>query len=170
MTFLLTALTFAKRLPWWAYVALAIVAAILLAYRAGYNARDERADREMSEMLAQVSDAQERARAAQQAAMDAEQARYDELAERTDADARLAQVEAMSAADRYIERNRVRPSDRSVASDTSAAPQGDGSGVPAPVPADPFVAVTDADVRACTVATTYAVEAFLWANRLADEE
>ena len=170
MTFLLTALTFAKRLPWWAYVALAIVAAILLAYRAGYNARDERADREMSEMLASVEAGQERARAAQQAAMDAEQARYDELAERTDANAEIAQVAAMDAANRYIERNRVRPSDRSVASDTSAAPQGDGSGVPAPVPTDPFVAVTDADVRACTVATTYAVEAFLWANRLADEE
>ena len=170
MTYALIAWRFLRGLPWWAYAILAAIVIVWLAYRAGYNARDERADREMSEMLASVEAGQERARAAQQAAMDAEQARYDELAERTDANAEIAQVAAMDAANRYIERNRVRPSDRSVASDTSAAPQGDGSGVPAPVPADPFVAVTDADVRACTIATTYAVEAFLWANRLADEE
>ena len=170
LAFFATALTFAKRIPWQAWVALAIVAAILFAYRAGYNARDERADREMSEMLASVEAGQERARAAQQAALDAEQARYDELAERTDREYQIAQVEAMSAADRYITANRVRPPSGSVASPASAAPQGDGAGLPENLPADPFVAVSDADVRTCTVATTYAVEAFLWANRLADED
>jgi hypothetical protein len=113
-----------------------------------------------------VAEAQITARAAQQAAMDAEQARYDELAERTDANARLAQVEAMDAANRYIERNRVRPPSGSVASTGSAAPQGDGAGVPENLPAHPFVAVSDADVRACTVAATYAVEAHNWAAAL----
>lgn len=173
LTFFATALTFAKRIPWQAWAALAIVAAILIAYRAGYNARDERADREMSEMLASVADAQERARAAQQAAMDREQARYDELAERTDREYQASQVEAMSAADRYIAANRVRPPSGSVASDTSAAPQGDGAsgdsgpGSPALVDA---VAVSAEDVRICTVNTSRLIAAHLWAVGLAEEE
>ena len=175
MTYALIAWRFLRGLPWWAYAILAAIAIVWLAYRAGYNARDERADREMSEMLASVEAGQERARAAQQAAMDAEQARYDELAERTDANARLAQVEAMDAANRYIERNRVRPPSGSVASTGSAAPQGDGSsGIIGPS-ADPelvgdFVIVPASDVRICTENTARLIAGHLWAMGLAEEE
>ena len=122
-----------------------------------------------------VAEAQITARAAQQAAMDAEQARYDELAERTDANARLAQVEAMDAANRYIERNRVRPPSGSVASTGSAAPQGDGSsGIIGPS-ADPelvgdFVIVPASDVRICTENTARLIAGHLWAVGLAEEE
>ena len=166
MTYALIAWRFLRGLPWWAYAILAAIAIVWLAYRAGYNARDERADREMSEMLASVEAGQERARAAQIAVNQAAEQRYQELAERTDREYRASQVEAMSAADRYIERNRVRPPSGSVASPASAAPQGDGAGVPENLPAHPFVAVSDADVRACTVAATYAVEAHNWAAAL----
>ena len=173
MTYALIAWRFLRGLPWWAYAILAAIAIVWLAYRAGYNARDERADREMSEMLASVEAGQERARAAQIAVNQAAEQRYQELAERTDREYRASQVEAMSAADRYIERNRVRPPSGGVASPAGAAPQGDGaSGVvgpdqPAIVDA---VAVSAEDVRICTVNTSRLIAAQLWAMGLADEE
>lgn len=173
MTYALIAWRFLKDMPWQIWAALICAALLIAAYRAGYNARDERADREMSEMLASVEAGQERARAAQQAALDAEQARYDELAERTDRDARINQAAAMSAADRYIAANRVRPPSGSVASPASAAPQGDGSsgvvGPDQPAIVD-AVAVSAEDVRICTVNTSRLVSAQEWAMHLADEE
>jgi len=173
MTYALIAWRFLRGLPWWAYAILAALVIVWLAYRAGYNARDERADREMSEMLASVEAGQERARAAQQAAMDAEQARYDELAERTDANAEIAQLAAMDAATRYIERNRVRPPSGSVASPAIAAPQGDGAsgdnGPDQPAIVD-AVAVSADDVRICTVNTSRLIATQLWAMGLAEEE
>jgi Tfp pilus assembly protein PilE len=168
MTYALIAWRFLRGLPWQVWVAVAIIAAIALAYRAGYNARDERADREMSEMLASVEAGQERARAAQQAALDAEQARYDELAERTQNAHETTRVVVRDATDRFIAERGVRQDNQCVASGTSAPASGDGAGLPAPVPT--HVVVDQADVRACGDLYNYSVAAHLWAVGLADED
>lgn len=172
MTFVLSALAFAKRLPPWVYYIIAAIIAAGLIYRAGWNARDEKADRERAEYIAEYEQAADRARRAQQAVNDAAQARYDALAERIDREAKQSQVAALSAADRYIIRNRVQPC---VAGATSAAvgpspsepaPSGDGAGATAIVDA---VAVSADDIRICTTNTVRLQAAREWALGLAGE-
>lgn len=93
--------------------------------------------------------------------------RYRELAERASNDHENANLRASDAADRYIASNRVQcPSDRRAASPAIAAAEDHGASVFADVPADPFVAVSESDVRACSAAAAYAVSAFEWASGL----
>lgn len=145
MTFIATALAFAKRLPPWVYYAIAAIIVAGLLYRAGWNARDEKADRERAEYIAEYEQAADRARRAQQAEMDREQARYDALAERIDDEAEQTRVAVADATAAYIARNRVQ--DRQCSpSGTSAAASGDGAGEPETMPAD-AVMVAASDVR-----------------------
>jgi hypothetical protein len=112
-------------------------------------------------------DGQEDAREAQQAVNDAAEKIYTEVAEKIDVEHDHAQDEARSAADRYIADNRLRcPADRGASGRTAPAAPGNGAGVPQSVPAPALVAVSDADVRACTAAATYALKAHEWATAL----
>jgi len=121
------------------------------------------------DQIAAMEVAQEAARAAQQAVNDAAATRYQELAERADDDTLQAQATALDAATRYIRDNRVQPCGTSLPTETTASAPDSDPGIPASLPADSFVAVSPADVRACTAATTYAIEAHRWANSLNSE-
>lgn len=125
----------------------------------------DRLDR-AKEQIAAMEVASEAARAAQQAVNDAAAARYQELAERADNDVADAQAVALDAADRYITANRVQPCSGGGTSGTPAPADSGDTGVPASLPADSLVAVSAEDVRACTAATTYALEAHNWATGL----
>lgn len=104
-----------------------------------------------------------------QAALEAKEREYRNLAERIDDEHERAESAAMGAADRFIAANRVRTAcDRSTPGATVASPEGGGARVPESVPTDSLVGVTDADVRACSAATAYAVKAHDWAVTLAD--
>lgn len=108
----------------------------------------------------------EAARLARQARLDAE-AKYRTLAETSDAEIAQARTSAAAAAHRFIAANRLRPeAARCPAGGARAAGEGDGPGVPAPVPADPLVAVGEPDVHRCSAAAAYAVEAHNWALSL----
>lgn len=71
---------------------------------------------------------------------------------------------AWDATRQYVATHRLQPQDRTC--EAPAAPGGDGAQVPAPVPANPDVAVSELDVRRCSEATAYAVSAYEWANSL----
>ena len=63
--------------------------------------------------------------------------------------------------------NRVRPqSDRGEGGQAIAPAESGSAGLSEILPADSFVAVSSADLQACTSATTYAVGAFDWAATL----
>ena len=167
MTFIATALAFAKRLPWQVYAAIGVVLLLGLTYRAGWNARDEKADRERAEYIAQYEQAADRSRRAQQAVIDREQARYDALAERIDDEAEQTRVAVADATAAYIARNRVQ--DRQCSpSGTSAPASGDGAPIPAPVPTG--IVVAEADVRACADLYAYSVSAREWALEIGNPD
>lgn len=115
--------------------------------------------------------AQEQARIRAEMALRAQEARYKEKADNADKAHAKALVDASRAADRYIVANRVRieaaPSD---ASQAPARAESGSAGLPAKLPADPFVAVSRADLQACTAAVTYAVAAHNWAQTLPRED
>ncbi len=79
-----------------------------------------------------------------------------------------ALANAGDAAKRYIERNRLRAQGAQCpASGAAPAASSDGAVVPAPAPAAPeLVAVTEADIRACSAAVTYGDAAHSWAMTL----
>lgn len=93
----------------------------------------------------------------------AKERQYQEHAHEADQrhDAELADVR--SATDRYIADHRVRsPSGGSTAT-AAPSPARDSAGVPQDVPADSDVAVADGDVRACSEAVKYGIDAHDWA-------
>lgn len=111
--------------------------------------------------------ASDAALAAAQAQKAAVEARYAAQAKEADHEYATDLADARAATDRYIASHRV--PGKTVAdhrSSASAAAQGSGAGVPADVPDNSIVVVSDADVRACTNATTYAVKAHDWAAGL----
>lgn len=167
MTYALMAWRFLKGLPWWVYVALAIIAAIALAYRAGYNTRDERADREEAELFADIAKKSAEARAAQIAVNRAAEERYADLAKDADHDHETTRIVVRDATDRHIIANGVQDG-QCVPSGTSAPASGDSPAVPESVPA--HVILDTADVRACGDLYAYSLAAHLWAVGLAEEE
>lgn len=97
-------------------------------------------------------------------AIRAKEQQYRNLAQEADHDAEQAHSDALAAADRYIASHRfVCPRDQGGVDRPAANPGGGNPGVPASLPADSLVAISDADVRACSAATAYAVEAHNWA-------
>jgi hypothetical protein len=101
------------------------------------------------------------------AAIERTEQNYRNLAQEADHHAEQARSDALAAADRYITDHRfVCPRNQSGIDRAAASPASVDPGVPASVPADSFVAVSDADVRACSAATAYAVAAHDWAAGL----
>lgn len=93
-------------------------------------------------------------------------AKSDQLAKESTRAHEIRAPENRAAAVRYIERNRIV---RTEAPATQAR-AGDDPGAPAQAPADAIlVAVTDADVLACTDASTYALDAWEWIEGLRRE-
>jgi hypothetical protein len=68
-----------------------------------------------------------------------------------------------AVADRYIAQHRVRGPAQGSASQAAAPAASGGPGVSETVPADPFVVVLGSDVRACSVAVKYGIDAHDWA-------
>ena len=102
-----------------------------------------------------------------QRALGATEAKYRTKANEADQSYRADLADARAAADRYIAAHRVR--NQAAARDASgalASAADRGPGVPASLPADAFVAVSDSDVQACTDAAIYAVSAHDWAMGL----
>lgn len=132
-------------------LALSLYAWRLDALRAGYRAERDQVRTEYAAFRKAITD-----RTAAALAKEKEQARAADIShEKQLADAR-------SATDRFIDANRVQPA----RSCHSPAPTAPGAGLPQEVPAGPLVAVSDGDVRACTDAVIYAVEAHKWAISL----
>ena len=130
--------------------ALSLYAWRLDSLRASYKADLANVRREYAAFRKDITD-----RTAAALAKEKEQARAaDQSHEKQLADAR-------SATDRYIAANRV----RTPGSCHSPAPATADAGVPQEVSSSPLVAVSDSDVRACTDAVIYAVEAYRWANQ-----
>src|SRR5690606_33800507 len=114
---------------------------------------------------------QKEAEGAQQAVNDAAEAIYKGVAERIDEDAKVQEASQLDAVERYIRANRVRcPSTGSSASGAATSAEDQGSGdseaLPGPYQLDGAVAVSEADVKACTLNTTQANAAREWALEL----
>jgi len=126
------------------------------------RAADQRDEaRETIAELVAASKAAQKLAESQKAAVEA---RYRELAERASNDHENANLRASDATDRFIAANRVQcPADRRAASPAITAAEDHGASVPADVPTDTFVVVSESDVRACSAAAAYAVSAFEWA-------
>ena len=107
----------------------------------------------------QIIHASDQARAAQIAVNKAAEDKSRQIAKDSDYAHAIELADARTAADRYIAANRVRPNGAYRPGPTSAPAQGDNPGVPDGLPAAGFVVVSDSDVQACTVATSYAVAA-----------
>jgi hypothetical protein len=127
-------------------------------YRHAYH--DEKALRK-ADRAAYVA-AQSEATLTAQRALEATEARYQEKANAADEKTALAVSAARAATADYAGRMRVKaPSCASSAA--VAASQSDGARVPETVPADTFVAVSDADLQACGVNTATLLQAREWA-------
>lgn len=120
--------------------------------------------------IAQLEQASKSARAAQIAANQAAEARHSAIAKDIDHAHQIALAEAHSAAERFIAANRVRPNDQGSPGRSTppavyhGAPVGTGSDT-----ASELVAITAADVRACTAQTLQADAGREWAERLIAE-
>lgn len=108
-------------------------------------------------------EAQKEARKLAEAAVRAKEQEWKDKADVADDRNELAQDSALDAAERYIAANRMCPADRGSTRSASPAAAPDRASVPAGVPADRLVAVSDDDVRACSAATAYALSAHQWA-------
>lgn len=126
--------------------------------------------------LAALQRAQAEAQQAQAAVNAAEERRSAANARRSDTDHDIDLARALAAGSAYAGSHRcpaggLRPEgDRSAASQAPAAAAGGSAGLPATLPSDPFVAVSRADLQACTAAVTYAVAAHNWAQTLPRED
>ena len=129
-------------------------------YRHAYHA--EKALRQADR--AAVALAQSQAEAKAQAALRQQEHIYVVKARESEHEYESNLADARAAADRYIAAHRVRNQAlaRNASGALASAPDR-GPGVPASLPADAFVAVSDSDVQACTDAVTYAIGAHEWA-------
>lgn len=119
--------------------------------------------------------AQAEAEALQAAVNEDEEARTAANAKRSDQNHDNDLARTLAAGRAYADQHRiaadgVRPeSDRGAPGQAIAPAQSDGTGLPADLPANRFVAISDPDLQACTRATTYAVGAHNWAATLPPE-
>lgn len=148
--------------------ALAVMAVMLLLARSDARHWHKLAD-QRAKTIAQVQIAQKLAAAAARKAIADTEARYRSQANAADTTHTAELADARTAADRYIADHRVPacPVFRQPSNATSAA-QGGDPGVPASVPPNGLVAVSEADVRSCSDAVTYAWDARAWAMGLGD--
>jgi hypothetical protein len=136
---------------------------------ARFHARGETI-RALEAMIDSVAEFQKVAGARQLEVFANQERHYAGLAITSDRRHREALAHAGADADRYIAAHRLlRAQIARGASGAAAAPApGDDTGLPEELPADRFVAVSDDDVRRCTAATRYALDAFEWARGLND--
>jgi hypothetical protein len=168
VTFLLTALSFLKRVPWQAYAAIAAALALWWLYSAGFDRGLAKGRAELAAAVAAYEDAQEQAHRLALAAKAEQEARYRELAGRIDNDHVRNQAAASSATDRFIAANRVQPCPAGGATGgTPASPDDHSAGLPAPL--SPGIVLGEADVRACAALYTYAADAHKWAREIGQE-
>ncbi len=122
--------------------------------------------------LANVLLAQAEAEALQAAVNEDEERRTAANAQRSDLDHADNVTRAAAAGSNYARLNRIaagglRPQEvRSAPGQAPAAPESGGARVHEDLPEDHFVAVSGADLQACTAAVTWAVGAFNWAQTL----
>jgi hypothetical protein len=129
----------------------------------GWKPSAERLQHDLDNVKAAQEVALERALEAKHRA----ETKYMTLANRIDLDAQNARTGAMADAERFIVANRVRCQAVGGSGSGTVAASGDRDpSVPESLPAGPFVAVSEADVRACTGAASYAVSAHNWAAGL----
>jgi hypothetical protein len=167
MTYIFLAMRFLKGVPWQVYAAIGAALIVWFAYNRGFDARDETAKAEMAALEAEYRAAQADARRVNIAAREAAEARYRDLANRSEANALEARQTAVSAADRYIYRNRVQPCPVAGGGSATATPAAsDSAHVPESLPADTLVSISGDDVRACAAVTAYALQARDWALSL----
>lgn len=120
--------------------------------------------------------AQAEAEALQAAVNEDEERRTAANAERSDASHAQDLERAAVAGRNYADRNRIaagglRPqSDRGEGGQAPDTAESGSAGVYEHLPADYFVAVSGADVQACTAAVTWAVGAYNWAQTLPPEK
>lgn len=165
----------ALKLLGWAKVALNAVAALIVRYPLqaalvaslclsgwlwrGWNKAEAKI--EAIELAAKQSEALHRA------AIKAQQDKFDRLKKETDDGYKAALADAGDRTDRFIAANRVRG--KSCAIEAAAPGQGEGAGSPQEPSAEAFVAVTEADVKACAGAWVYAQASYEWAQGLIRE-
>jgi|GEM_PF-6561765 len=125
--------------------------------------------------LAHVLRAQAEAEALQAAVNEDEERRTAANAERSNASHAQDKTRAAAAGREYADRNRIATGgvrakgDRGAASQAPAAAGGGSADLYEDLPANHFVAVSAADVQACTAAVTWAVGAYNWAQTLPPE-
>lgn len=154
------------RWPWQC----ALVAAVALSWWQWSGKREALEERDMARaQIAQIIAASEEAGRLAIAARAATELRYRNLANAIDKEHSAALADARSDTDAFIARNRVSKAAGCPSGTTAASSQGGSASIPAEVPADP-VLVGSADVQTCAAVTTYAVDAFKWANRLANPQ
>lgn len=155
--------------PWQAAcIALALASVWLWQGKQAAQGRADRCAAQIKAELAAYVAAQEQARIRAEMALRAQEARYKEKADNADKAHAKALVDASRAADRYIAANRVRiETAGSDASQAPAAAAGGSAGSPDSASAAAFmVAVTENDVRICTVNTQRLIDAREWAMGL----
>jgi len=154
--------TIASKIGLRGFLAIGAAIALGICWWGWSRAADQRDEaRETIAELVAASKAAQKLAESQKAAVEA---RYRELAERASNDHENANLRASDATDRFIAANRVQcPSDRRAASPAITAAEDHGASVFADLPADPVVAVSESDVRACSAAAAYAVSAHEWA-------
>lgn len=132
----------------------------------GYKAKSERLQADLDKVKAAQVVALEKA----VAAVKKVEQNYRTLAEKTDAKLEKARTDAMLDAERYIAAHRLHP--QAVGGSpggSSAAAEGGNPEVVGEVPEDALVAVSVADVRACTVNSTDLMNAHDWAVGLNEQ-
>ena len=112
--------------------------------------------------------AQKDAELAQQALNAAFSARSTSIAKDADHGYEKARTGALSRADDYIARNRVQSCPKSPASRSDPAAESGAASVPEVTAAPAIVAISDGDVRACSIAASYAMKAHETAVKLVD--
>jgi hypothetical protein len=132
-------------------------------YRHAYHAEKALRQADRAAYTAAQSIAAERA----QHALDATEAAYRSKANEADQSFKLQMADVRGAADRYIAAHRVRGQAVGGSPGGSvASSSGGGASVPDAVPADSNVAISDADLQACTAVTAYGIAAHNWAAGL----
>lgn len=101
------------------------------------------------------------------AAIKAQQDKFDRIKKETDDAYKASLADAGDRTDRFIAANRLRG--KSCPIQTAAPSQGQGTGSPEKPAAEAFVAVTEADVKACAGAWVYAQSSYEWAQKLIAE-
>ncbi len=125
------------------------------------------ANKTISDMKA----ASEQNRLAQLAQKAKAEQRYKDIAHEADKEHAEQLADANDALARYIATHRVRAGEGGFSiRPAGSVAEGGSAEVPASLPTDSFVAVSDDDMHRCTAIATYALDAHNWALKLAEQK